>query len=121
DLGPGIYDICGVVYRNRGLMQQLTPLNEILLNLPRPSPEIVTGPNSISLQIPPQLLRFDRTNWCNEPPALSTHHFPLAWRCRLIDQPRARRGARDAILFMEFQIGEFEDEFFERLGFRLRG
>jgi hypothetical protein len=40
----------------------------------------------------------------------------LARRGRLIDQPGAGRGATDSVLLMEFQVGEFEDQFLQRLG-----
>ena len=44
----------------------------------------------------------------------------LPRRGRLKDEPGASRGAADAVPLVELQVGELEDEFFQRLGLRLR-
>jgi hypothetical protein len=44
----------------------------------------------------------------------------LAGCRRLINQPGAGGGAADAVLLVELQVGEFEDQFLQRLGLRLR-
>src|SRR6185369_241292 len=73
----------------------------------------------VFLQIPAQFLNFDWSNRGNEWPLLLALNFTLARRGWLIDQTRACRGAPHTILFMHFQISEFEDEFLQWLGFRL--
>ena len=50
--------------------------------------------------------------------ALATSRLPR--RGRLIDQPGAGRGAAHAVLLVELQVGELEDQFLQRLGLGLR-
>ena len=52
--------------------------------------------------------------------ALRAVDLRLARRGRLIDEPGAGGGAAHAILLVELQVGEFEDEFLQRLGLGLR-
>src|ERR1041384_5031192 len=91
------------------LVQKLSPLNEVLFNFPRAVAKVVAGADSIFLPIPAQFLCFDRTNGGNESPVLLAMDVLLALRCRLIDQACAGGSATDAILFVELQIGEFEN------------
>ena len=120
DLRPGVHDVRRVGYGQRRCVQELSPLHEVLLDLPRAVPEILARPDGVLFQIPAQLLRLDRSEGCDEAPALRAVDVPLPRRGRLIDQPGASRGTADAVLLVELQVGELEDELFQRLGLRLR-
>ena len=82
---------------------------------------MLARPDGELFQIPSQLLRLDRPERRDEPPAPFTGNFTLPRRGRLIDEPGESRGAADAVLLVELQVGELEDELFQRLGLRLRG
>ncbi len=119
DLRPRLHHVRRVGDGHRGVVQKAAPLHEVLLHLPRALPEIVTRPDGIFFEIPAQFPGFDGADGRDEPPRLRTGDLTLAGRGGLIDEPGPRRGAADAILLVEFEIGEFEDEFLQRLGFGL--
>ena len=74
------------------------------------------GPDGVLFEVPGQFPSFDGTDGGDETPALRTGHLALPRRGGLIDEPRTGGGAADAVLLMEFEVGEFEDEFFQRFG-----
>ena len=104
---------------HRGFVQEASPFHEVLLHLPRAVAEVMARPDGVVLQIPAQFPGLDGTDGSDEPPALRAGDFALARRGRLIDEPGAGGSAADAVLLVELQVGEFEDEFLQRLGFGL--
>ena len=91
----------------------------LLFDLTGAVSEVVAGPDGVLLQIPAQFPRLDGADGRDETPALRAGDFTLARRGRFIDEPGAGRGAAHAVLLVELQVGEFEDEFLQRLGLRL--
>jgi hypothetical protein len=120
DPRPGVHDIRGVGYGDRGFVQALAPFHEIRFDLPRPLPEIVARPDGISLQIPAQLLRLDGAERRDEAPTLRAVDVRLTRRGGFVDQAGAGGSAANAIHFLKLQVGQFENEFLQRLGLRLR-
>src|ERR1043165_646856 len=98
-------------HRHCSVVQKLPPLNEVLFNFARAITKIVTGPDSVLLEIPAQFLRLNGTDGCNEPPVMLAVHIWLARRGGLIDETRASGGTTHSIVFVELQISEFEDQF----------
>ena len=118
DLLPGPHDVRGVGHGHRGLVQEPPPLDEVLLHVPRAVPEVVARPDGLFFQVPAQLLRFDGTDGCDEPPSLRAVDVWLARRGRLIDQPGAGGGAADAVLLVApADMGQsFKFQFLRPLG-----
>ncbi len=121
DLRPSLHDVRGVGYGDRGFVQALSPFHEVRFDFPRPIPEIVARPDGVFLQIPAQFLRLDGTEGRDEPPGLRTVDVRLTRRGGFVDQAGAGGGAADAVPLVELQVGEFEDQFLQRLGLGLRG
>ncbi|MEI2781737.1 MAG: hypothetical protein V9H25_10940 [Candidatus Competibacter sp.] len=120
DPRPSLHDVRGVGHGDRGFVQALSPFHEVRLDLPRPIPEVVARPDGVSLQIPAQILRFDGAERRDEAPTLRAVDIRLARRGRFVDQTGAGGGAADAIFLSKLQVGEFENEFLQRLGPGLR-
>lgn len=119
DLRPGLHDVCGVNQRHRRLVQEPPPLHEVRFHLTRPVLVIRGRPDRVLLQIPAQVFCLDWSDRRDETPVLRAVDIRLSWRGRFIDQPGVGGGAAHAVLLAEFQVGQLEREFFQRLGFGL--
>ena len=86
----------------------------------RAVPEVIAGPDRELFQIPAQFLRLDRPDGGRESPALVAADVRLTRRRGFVNEPGLSRGAPHAVLFFKLQVGEFQDEFLERIGPGLR-
>ena len=121
DLRPGVHDVRRVRARASPRRAGAVPISR---GSPRPcargpgntrSARWRTFPDTSAVP-PPRSARCGATK--RQLCALWTSRLPR--RGRLIDEPGASRGAAHAVLLVELQVGEFEDEFLQRLGLRLR-
>src|ERR1051325_3728865 len=99
-------------HRHCSVVQKLPPLNEVLFNFVRAITKIVTGPDSVLLEIPAQFLRLNGTDGCNEPPVMLAVHIWLARRGGRLYETRASGGTTDRLVFVDRPINEFQDQFF---------
>jgi hypothetical protein len=120
DPRPSAHHVCGVRNWHRGIVQELSPLHEALLYLSRAIPEIAARPDGKLLQIPAQVVGFDRAHGRDEAPGLRAVDWRLPWHGRLIDEPCSGGGATLAVLLLEPKVGEFEEELLHGLGLWLR-
>ena len=95
------------------------PCHEVRFHLLRAVVEVVARPNGVFLQIPTQFSCFDGSERSNEPPRLRAVDLRLSHCGWFIHQPGTSGGAAYAVLLMELQIGQFEDEFLQWLGLGL--
>src|SRR6185369_15089624 len=82
---PGIHDVCRMDHRHRSFVQKLSPLHEVLFDLPSAIAKVVAGPDCVFLQVPAQFFGLDWSNWRNQSPVLRAMYFWLAWCRRLVN------------------------------------
>nr|WP_295384352.1 hypothetical protein [uncultured Thiodictyon sp.] len=109
-----------------GLVQVLAPAREVLLDAPGALRELGAGPDGVFLQVPTQVVGLNGTQGGGEAPTARARHLaltgPVRTGPRLVDQAGAGRGAAHArAQVLVAQVGEFQHQFLDRLGRRLRG
>jgi hypothetical protein len=114
-------DVGGVGQGQRLLVQELAPFLEASFH---PSRALLddgnaAGPDGVLLQVPAQLFGLDWADGRNQPPLLGAVHVWLTLRCRLVDQAGAGRGAANAVLLLESEFAELQDQLLQWLGLGL--
>ena len=116
---PGLEHVRRGLQRQGGAVEGLAPGDQVRLHPLGAIGQQRVRPHRPALQIPAQLLRLDRLERCDQPPALLTHHLRLAGAGGLINQASAGGGAAHAVLLMESEFAEFEHQLRHRLRPRL--
>ncbi|MFN9954961.1 MAG: hypothetical protein ACK55I_17825, partial [bacterium] len=101
-----------------GGMQRLAPGLEVGLHFFGPLSQHRVGPHRPALQIPAQLLRFDRPERCDQPPPVALND-PLANGCGFVEQLGIACRTPFAVFLVKAEVAELEHQFRHRLRSRL--